>query len=104
LRLTLPGMWADHHVLAVNAALSGVDGVAETSASALHRTLDVRFDPAATGADAIAAALAAAGYAPAELVADPAPPSNKPAWATAGSRVTATDPRDQTMSGDHRRY
>jgi len=33
-----------------------------------------------------------------------APPTDKPAWLTSGVRVTATDPADLTMSGDHRKY
>ena len=104
LALVLPAMWADHHVLAVHGVLTALPGVQDVAASALRRTVEVRFDPAATDAKAIAAALSGAGYEPGELDPGEAPPKNKPAWALLGKRTTTTDPLDQSMSGDYRRY
>ncbi len=102
--LIVPGMWADHHVIAVRDLLEADDGVAVTGASALTATLRLDYDPARTDPERIAARLEEAGYRPGEPGAGEAPPTDKPEWATAGVRVTATDPADLAMSGDHRKY
>jgi copper chaperone CopZ len=102
--LAVPGMWADHHVLAVRDLLSHVDGVAVTSASARDAAVRLRYDPAVTDSQRIAAALDEAGYPTAAGEPAAAPPTNKPAWLTAGVRVTVTNPVDLAMSGDHRKY
>ena len=101
---TLPGMWADHHVLTVRHALSALPGVSAVSASAKDRTVSVSYDPKETDPVALSACLAASGYEPGEIAPDDAPPTNKPAWATAGGRTTTTNNADLTMSGDHRKY
>ena len=106
--LTVPSMWADHHVIAVRDLLRDEEGVAVTAASALDARLSLTYDPSRTDPQRIAARLEAAGYpaaGPAGTSAEtPAPPSNKPAWARTASRVTTTDPADLSMSGDHRKY
>ncbi len=61
--LTVPGMWADHHVLKVREVLCAIDGVEEVVAQAMPRTVTVRFDPARTDAAAVARELEAAAYA-----------------------------------------
>jgi copper chaperone CopZ len=104
LTLAVPGMWADHHVITVREVLANLDGVKSTSASARDLTVHISYDGAATDAQRIAAALAEGGYPTASPEDTAEPPSNKPAWTTAGVRVTTTDPDDLTMSGDHRKY
>ena len=102
--LTVPGMWADHHVLKVREVLRTIDGVEEVKAQALPRTVTVGFDPARTSAAAVANALAAAGYAAGDMVESADRPKNKPEWASNGSRVTLTNELDIAMSGDYRKY
>ena len=104
LTLSVPGMWADHHVLAVRDLLREDDAVTSTVASALEGTVHIEYDAARTDPQRIAALLSEAGYAcgAAEQAADP--PTDKPAWLTAGVRVTTTNAVDLAMSGDHRKY
>lgn len=104
LDLTLPTMWADHHVLAVRDALRDAPGVGEVVASSLDKTVRVTLDPAVTAAGAVRDLLTAAGYPPGELSEAGTALKDKPAWARLGKRVTATDPVDLSMSGDYRRY
>ena len=104
LALIVPGMWADHHVIAVRGLIQEVDGVEVTGASAMDATLRLEYDPAKTDPQKIAARLDQAGYAVGETADAEAAPTDKPAWATAGVRVTSTDPTDLAMSGDHRKY
>ncbi len=60
--LNIPTLWADHHVLAVRQALGQVKGVAEVTASALYQDVLIQYDPAAVTPEALADALAQAGY------------------------------------------
>ena len=104
LALIVPGMWADHHVIAVRRLFQDADGIEVAGASAMDATLRLEYDPQKTDPQRIAAELGQAGYpvgAPPEAGASP---TDKPAWATAGVRVTSTDPADLAMSGDHRKY
>jgi copper chaperone CopZ len=104
LALSVPGMWADHHVIAVRGLFQQAEDVRVTGASAMDATLRLEYDPAKTDPQHIVAQLEQAGYAAGESPEAEAPPTDKPAWLTAGVRVTATDPADLTMSGDHRKY
>ena len=104
LTLIVPGMWADHHVIVVRGLFQEAEGVEVSDASAMDATLRLEYDPAKTDPQRITARLEQAGYAAGETAAADAPPTDKPAWATAGVRVTVTDPADLTMSGDHRKY
>jgi copper chaperone CopZ len=104
LALIVPGMWADHHVIAVRGLFREAEGIEVADASAMDATLRLEYDPARTDPQRIAALLEQAGYAPGERPDADAPPTDKPAWLTAGVRVTATDPVDLSMSGDHRKY
>lgn len=102
--VTLPGMWADHHVLTVREALGALPGVGVVNASAKDRTVAVSYDPKTTDPAALSACLSASGYESGDIAPDDIPPTNKPAWATAGGRKTTTNSVDLTMSGDHRKY
>jgi hypothetical protein len=104
LALTVPGMWADHHVIAVRGLFREAEGVEVIGASAMDATVHLEYDPVTTDPQKLVARLEQAGYRVGEAVDAEAPPSDKPAWATAGVRVTATDPADLAMSGDHRKY
>jgi hypothetical protein len=104
LALSVPGMWADHHVIVVRGLFREAEDVRVTAASAMDATLRLEYDPAKTNAQRIAARLEQAGYPAGEAPEAEAPPTDKPAWLTAGVRVTTTDPADLTMSGDHRKY
>jgi copper chaperone CopZ len=104
LTLEVPGMWADHHVLAVRALLQEEAGVSHTAASSRDAVVRVSYDPAATDPERIATRLREGGYEAAAPTEAAAPPTSKPAWATAGVRVTTTDPTDLSMSGDYRKY
>jgi copper chaperone CopZ len=101
--LTVPDMWADHHVLAARRALATTQGVTDVFASARDLRVTVQYDPGLTDAAAIAAVLTAAGYRPGELPAAGPQQHDKPSWAH-GPRVTTTDAGDAAMSGDYRRY
>ena len=104
LALIVPGMWADHHVIAVRGLFHEDDGVEVTGASAMEATLRLEYDPAKTDPQRIGARLEQAGYPAGEQSEAEPPPTDKPAWLTAGVRVTVTDSADLTMSGDHRKY
>jgi copper chaperone CopZ len=104
LALSVPGMWADHHVIAVRGLFREAEGIDVTGASAMDATLRLEYDPAKTDPQSIAARLEQAGYPTGDAPAADAPPTDKPAWATSGVRVTTTDPADLAMSGDHRKY
>ena len=104
LTLAIPGMWADHHVLAVRELLRQDDAVTSTTASALARAVSVEYDASRTDPQRITALLTEGGYASGEPEPAADPPTDKPAWATAGVRVTTTNTVDLAMSGDHRKY
>ena len=101
--LTVPDMWADHHVLTARHALAAIPGVTEVSASARDLRVTVVFDGNLTDGPAITAVLAAAGYVAGEVPAAGPPHHDKPSWAE-GPRVTTTDVGDAAMSGDYRQY
>jgi hypothetical protein len=102
--LAVPGLWADHHVLAVRELLQHDEGVKTAVVSALDRSVTLTFDPARTDAVRITALLEQGGYQSGPAEAPAPPPTDKPAWATAGVRITATNAVDLAMSGDHRKY
>lgn len=62
LDLTLPAMYADHHVTAVRRILLQLPGVEDVVASSSLRRVLVTFDSATTNVDTIHAALEDAGY------------------------------------------
>ena len=102
--LAVPGLWADHHVLAVRELLRQDEGVRTAVVSALDRSVTLTFDPDRTDAVRITALLEQGGYQSGPAEEPAAPPTDKPAWDTAGVRITATNAVDLAMSGDHRKY
>ena len=104
LSFVIPGMWADHHVLAVRDVLGAVPGVSNVYASAMDKEVSLELDSKATSAEAVTEALVSAGYAPGALPESGPAPRNKVAWATCGYRVTCSNLADQAMSGDFRKY
>jgi len=107
LTITIPGMWGDHHVLAVREALGALAGVGEIEASAARSLVRLSFDPAVVGQEQIVQALCEAGYDPSAVV-EFAPPAANVApgspWFEGGSRMTQTNRLDLEMSGDFRKY
>lgn len=96
--LSIPSMYADHHVMGVRQALLGLDGV---------ESVVVQHDDAVVSADALSRVLAEAGYpaeVPVELEPTLQPSKDGSTWYTVIQRLTNTDRRDLEMSGDFRRY
>src|SRR5665647_1549175 len=104
LTLAVPGMWADHHVLAVRDLLRGDDAVTFTAASARERAVRIEYDASRTDPQRITNLLTEGGYACGEPEQAAGSPTNKPSWATAGARITTTDAGDLAMLGDNRKY
>lgn len=103
----IPKLWADHHTLAVREALGQVSGVEEITASAIYKDVVIEYDPAAASPEALAGALAEAGYqveAGLELPTYPARIDDSSDWFRFQERITETDMRDLEMSGEHRMY
>jgi copper chaperone CopZ len=106
--LDVPGLWADHHVLAVREALAGLEGVDDVYASSAWKQVLVTYDGKKTKPEAIEKALAEAGYpvggeGPPMLV-EPTPKRRDPKWAVLGFRTVETNRKDLEMSGEFRRY
>jgi hypothetical protein len=102
--LAVPGLWADHHVLAVRELLQQDEAVTVVAVSALERSVTVTFDGGRTDTARITALLEQGGYHTGAAE-EPAPsPTDKPAWATTAVRTTSTNAVDLAMSGDHRKY
>ncbi len=104
----IPSMWADHHTLAVREALGQVSGVEEILASAMYKDVVIEYDPATVTPDALASALADAGYEIAKIAPElptyPERIDDSSDWFQFQERITETDMRDLEMSGDHRKY
>jgi copper chaperone CopZ len=104
--LTVPKMWADHHVLTVREALTALDGVQDVYASAAWRQVVVNYDPAVLDEAGVVAVLEGVGYGTdgaLELEGQPLA-AGDPQWDELGVRVTKTNERDRELSGDFRRY
>ncbi len=105
--LSIPKMWADHHVLAVREALAAVPGISDIEASAAQKAVRLSYDPAQAGPERIAQALRDAGYDPHEETEPTVPLANmQPGspWFSQGLRMTQTNRLDLEMSGDFRKY
>lgn len=106
LTLSVPAMYADHHVLAVRQALARLAGVEDVEASSALKIIRLRYDPSKVTPQAIANALEAAGYGSKEVPL-PMPPRHQDeasAWNTLIQRITNTNRLDLEMSGDFRKY
>lgn len=64
LLLELPSMYGDHHVTEVRALLARLPGVTEVVASSAWQRVELTFDPAQCGTEAIQSALQERGYGP----------------------------------------
>jgi copper chaperone CopZ len=104
--LSVPKMWADHHVLKVREVLTALDGVQDVYASAAWKQVLVKYDPAKIQETALTETLAQAGYgADQKLEFETGlPRTGDPAWDALGVRVTRTNQRDLELSGEFRRY
>ena len=103
--LTIPSLWADHHILSVRDAICPLDGVENVVASAQDRRATITYDPARVTPEQIVAGLAQAGYAVGDDAAGATDvAAEPPTWAGNGSRVAVTNPVDLAMSGDYRKY
>lgn len=106
--LSVPALWADHHVLKVRDALFGLDGVEDVYASSAWKQVLVSYDSGKVEQPAIERALAEAGYSVGEgappILAEASAVKRDPQWGVMGSRFTETQRVDQEMSGEFRRY
>ncbi len=106
LSLTIPALYADHHVTNVKRLLSPISGVENVIASAAFKEVYVEFDAQKTSRDALVKALTDAGYAPGTEESVGVMPYAKadPAWEKLGQRVTVTNQVDLQLSGEFRKF
>ncbi len=104
--LTIPAMYADHHVTRVRNLLSPLAGVENVIASSAFKEVVVEFDEKKTTQDALVKALTAAGYAPGKEAVLERSPFATPdaAWEKLGVRSTETSQIDLQLSGEFRKY
>ena len=104
--LTVPTMYADHHVTNVKRLLAPMAGVENVIASAAFKQVTVEFDQAKVSQDQIVKALTNAGYAPGEEEVILRRPDGRfdPAWDDNGARSTSTNQVDLQLSGEFRKY
>ncbi len=103
---TIPGLYADHHVVRVRQLLFQLNGIENVIASAAFKAVAVDFDPGKVTQEQIVAALTNGGYAPGtpqviERTPDYTP---DPAWEALAPRSVTTNQVDLQMSGDFRKY
>jgi len=105
--LSVPMMYADHHVLKVREALSALSGVSKVIASSGKKKVTVYSEDGQLSAGRVAQALVEAGYPPNEelpVVGIKHQSEDGSPWYTIIQRVTKTEMKDLEMSGDFRRY
>ncbi len=104
--LTLPAMYADHHVTRVRNLLSPLAGVENVIASSAFKEVVVEYDEKKTTPDALVKALSDAGYAPGKEEVLERSPFATPdaAWEKLGVRSTETSQIDLQLSGEFRKY
>ncbi len=104
--LTIPAMYADHHVTRVRNLLSPIAGVENVIASSAFKEVVVEFDEKKTSQDALVKALTDAGYVPGKEAVVERQPDGRydPAWEKLGVRTTTTNPVDLQLSGEFRKY
>ncbi|MEW5720835.1 MAG: heavy-metal-associated domain-containing protein [Chloroflexota bacterium] len=104
--LTIPALWADHHVTNVKRLLSPISGVENVFASSAFKQVMVEFDAQKTSQAALVKALTNAGYAPGEeeVLAESPFATPDPAWEKLEQRVTTTNLVDLQLSGEFRKY
>jgi copper chaperone CopZ len=104
--LTIPAMYADHHVTRVRNLLSPIAGVENVIASSAFKEVVVEFDEKKTSQEALVKALTDAGYAPGQEQVVETSPFATPdaAWEKLGVRATETNQVDLQLSGEFRKY
>jgi copper chaperone CopZ len=104
--LSVPTMFADHHVINVKRLLSPLSGVENVIASSAFKQVEIEFDPAKTPQETLVKVLTEAGYAPGtEEVIERSPAHTPdPAWQNLGVRAVTTNPVDLQLSGEFRKY
>ncbi len=104
--MTVPALFADHHVTKVRRLLSPLAGVENVLASSAFKQVTIEFDPGKTSEAALVQALTDAGYAPGpEAVVEKTPFAKPdPAWDVLGVRIVTTNPVDNQLSGEFRKY
>jgi copper chaperone CopZ len=104
--LTVPTMYADHHVTNVKRLLSPIKGVENVFASAAFKQVTVEFNKTQVTQDQIVKALIQAGYAPGDEQVVMRRPDGRfdPAWDNNGARSTTTNQVDLQLSGEFRKY
>ena len=106
LAISIPTMYADHHVLRVRSILGGLDGVAEIRASAAAKEVTIVGENA-FDRQQVEDLLREGGYPPDKEPSFPELPANtadESSWYTLIERVTVTNRRDLEMAGDFRMY
>lgn len=106
IELTVPALFADHHVTAVKRLLSPLPGVETVFASSAFKAVAIEFDPAKISQAALIQALTDAGYAPGEEQVIERRPDGRfdTAWDSLPIRVTTTNLVDLQLSGEFRKY
>mgnify|MGYP001023628929 CR=1 FL=1 len=105
--ISVPTMFADHHVLRVREALLGLSGVTKVVASSARKKVAVAYDDSVISSDRIAQVLTEAGYPPNQelpILGRHQQSQDGSPWYTVLQRVTTTEMKDLEMSGDFRRY
>ncbi len=104
--LTVPAMFADHHVIKVKQLLSPISGVENVVASSAFKQVLVEFDASKTSTEDLIKALTDAGYKPGpeEVVERTPDHTPDPAWEKLGARQVTTNPVDLQLSGEFRKY
>ena len=104
--LTIPALYADHHVTRVKNLISPLSGVENVIASSAFKEVVVEFDEKKTTEEAIVKALTDAGYAPGkeEVVGKSPFATPDAAWEKLGVRSTETNQVDLQLSGEFRKY
>lgn len=106
LALTIPSLYADHHVTKIRQTLLQLNGVENVVASAAFKEIVIDFDPDKVSPDSILSALTLAGYPQGVLeVVERRPNATAdPAWDVLTQRAVTTNLVDLQMSGEFRKY
>ncbi|MHB1293422.1 MAG: heavy-metal-associated domain-containing protein [Anaerolineae bacterium] len=95
--VSLPSMYADHHVLSVREVLDSLAGVSQVVASSAKKQVTLTYDEAIVTPERISEALSAAGYVPCSVPVFPASVERSKdgsSWHTILPRVTVTTSQD----------
>lgn len=104
--LTIPALYADHHVTRVKNLLSPLAGVENVVASSAFKQVVVEYNDSKVTPESLVEVLSNAGYAPGkEEVVEKAPFATPDiAWEKLGVRSTETNLVDLQLSGEFRKY